>query len=523
MATNPRKLVPGAVVGGYRVLNRLGRGATATVYLAETLESGTQVALKAMHADLLATGSHAASRMKREIELVHRIDHPGVCRIYDLHADDRLLFLTMQYIAGQPLDAALQAAGRLQVPRAARILRAICRALAAAHAVDILHRDLKPSNIMLTQQDVPIILDFGYATGPDVGRLTATGQWVGTLYYAAPELLKNEPNTKLSDIYSMGVIAYQCLTGHLPFQGTHAGEIAEALLFRDPKPPRSLCFDIPASLEAIIMKAMHRTPALRFANIMELEGALAPFEEAAPSVRAPFFPTPAMTPADAPTDSNLTPPLTPHVRSDSASGPTQVQLKAPVAQESGEEVADVLDAEAAPAAPSVPAAPAPMAHPAAPKQPVPVRAVHTPTPLAPPVTTSRPTPPDPVELRHLYEARAKSLQEAKHARGLLKGDHLTLESVERMALLEFGRGRLKEAVGFIDLALEEIARIHLDAAFISHKIQRLDKAMRTGRNAQALPKLEPFLNGVMQAFERQDFDAANLALNQAFAALTQLA
>ena len=564
MPNNPRRLAAGTLLSGrFRIEKRLGRGATATVYLAEDTGSGEPVALKAMHADLHATGSNAAERMKREIELVHRIVHPGVCRIYDLYTDDRLLFFTMQYVRGHTLDVVLKTEGRLIVSRTARIVRAVCRALFAAHALDILHRDLKPSNIMLAPNDQPIILDFGYATGPNVGKLTATGEWVGTLYYAAPELLKDEPNSKVSDVYSLAVILYQCLTGQLPFNGSHPGEIADALLFRDPIPPRELCPDLSPELEAIVLKAMRRKPADRFAAVMDLEYALAPFDTVS---RVWGVPEVLPLPIAETTDPHLEAPSTDeatevHDRrrpqdswSDSQpSQPTQVRANPLAAPESPE----VLAPEPAPAAP--PALRPPAASPQIPSEPqpranattakrtrrvryvppqrggfaldagvrLPDRATPTlardPKPTAPARAkdgTRRHAPIDAATSpRQQYEEQSRLLTQEKRERGLASGDNLTLDSLERTALVEMSRGRWGEAANYATLALAEARSTAVDAAFVGAKIRRFDKLMRAAGGLQALGRFEAALEPVMQAFEKRDFRAANLALNRAFALL----
>ncbi|MBI5510910.1 MAG: serine/threonine protein kinase [Deltaproteobacteria bacterium] len=570
MANNPRKLTAGASLGRFRIVKRLGRGATATVYLAEDVTTGAAVALKALHADLHATGSHAALRMRREIELVHRIDHPGICRIFDLHTEDRLLFLTMQFIAGDTLDAVLKRDRRLTIARAARVLSAICRALAAAHAKDILHRDLKPSNIMLAPNDAPMILDFGYATGPDVGRLTATGEWVGTLYYAAPELLKNGPNTRRSDIYSLGVILYQAVTGELPFQGNHPGEIAEALLFRDPIPPSALSPVVSASLEAVILKAMRRTPAERYADVLELADALTPFDLAPRTPGAlelgatPKDGAPALAAPDDDTEPRHRGPR-PETWSDSGPATPTAATAYPLREAPAPEPTTILKPEPAPAAPvaprptaspttttkEAPPPPAPESAPtkkrpkarvryvppqgggfaldtgvrapgrAAPK-PGAKAATPRPSPAAAPAPAATPVAAKPATndtTRRGFEAQRTALLAIKEERGLRGGDNLTLDSLERMAAIEHQRGRLAEACQYAELAIAEANNTVVDAVFVGAKIQRFDKLMRRVGGLKTVDRVAAALDKVMLAFEKREFTAANQALNEALEAL----
>ncbi len=300
---------PGSRLGRFIIRERLGRGAVATVYLADDTLIGTTVALKALHADRDVSGDDPGERLKREIALARRITHPGVCQVFDLHEEQGVLFLSMEYVKGRSLESVLEAEGRLAGERTARIIGAVCRALKAAHDAGILHRDLKPGNIMLRDNDEPSMLDFGYAIGPDVGRLTATGVWVGTLQYLAPEILKNEPATRSTDIYTLGVTLYRCLTGQFPFQGLTYGEIASGVLYREPTAPSQYVPEIGPQLEAVVLKAMHREASERFDDAGELEAALEEVASELREVTDPGSRTPVPGPYEADSGDELDPML----------------------------------------------------------------------------------------------------------------------------------------------------------------------------------------------------------------------
>lgn len=274
MALNSRQLAAGTRLGNYTVRATLGHGANATVYLAEDRRDRRRVALKALHNDRNQDVERAPHRMRREVALLQRIHHPGICRVFEMGEDQGLLYLAMEYLEGQTLEATLRASRRLSVERTLRLTRELCEAMMAAHEQEIVHRDLKPGNVMLRADGTPVLLDFGYATAPDVSRVTATGAWVGTLQYVAPEILRNEVATVRSDVYSLGAIMYQCLCGQLPFGGRSYGEVASAKIYQDPRPIEELVDSVPSEVAAIVRQAMHREASARYADAKELLHAL---------------------------------------------------------------------------------------------------------------------------------------------------------------------------------------------------------------------------------------------------------
>jgi serine/threonine protein kinase len=275
MTVDPHRLPSGMRLGSYIVEATLGHGANTAVYLAHDTRNGARVAVKTVRRDAQFDAEGNPRRLKHELEILRRLNHPAICRVFDFAEDKGILYLVMEYVEGHTIQAELRRVQKISAQRLVRIMCQVCDGVAAAHTADILHRDLKPANIVLRPGDVPVLLDFGYAIAPEISRITAHGAWVGTLQYAAPELLKNESATVLSDLYSLGAIMYQCLSGQMPFGGHSYGEVASLKLFQDPKPLSELVRDLPAELIAIVAKAMHREPRERYESVDRLARALA--------------------------------------------------------------------------------------------------------------------------------------------------------------------------------------------------------------------------------------------------------
>jgi serine/threonine-protein kinase len=279
MAVDPRNLAAGDRLGRYLVRERLGEGAAATVYRADDLERARAVALKVLHAT--SEDGLSVSRLEREVELVSRLDHPGVGRVHELGRDGDAVYLVMEYVLGRTLESVLATETRLAPARAGRMMRDIAAAVGHAHAAGILHRDLKPRNIMVRADDRPVVLDFGLATGPGVSQLTRVGAWIGTFHYAAPETLRGVRPVPASDVFALGVCLYRMLTGDLPVRGEHVGMVAEAALRHGPPPPSSVVAEVPAVLDEVVARALRPNPADRFADAHELCRALADIVTAA--------------------------------------------------------------------------------------------------------------------------------------------------------------------------------------------------------------------------------------------------
>ena len=228
----------GRTVAGYRLLQHVGEGGTATVYKAEHPERGA-VALKVLRTRL-AQDPVAVKRFLREAEFGTRVNHPNIVKTYDYGQTEDLYYLAMEWVDGEALEKFAARSGRLAPPLVATIIEQIGAALTAAHAQGIIHRDLKPANIMYTPESQrAVLLDFGIARDADLKpeeRLTRTGFFVGTLQYVAPEALSGELVTAQADVYSLATIAYYLLTSTLPYTGRSPRELFQQLLTQPPIP-----------------------------------------------------------------------------------------------------------------------------------------------------------------------------------------------------------------------------------------------------------------------------------------------
>jgi formylglycine-generating enzyme required for sulfatase activity/predicted Ser/Thr protein kinase len=263
--------------GRYRIVKKLGAGGMGTVYLAHDTALGRPVALKVPRFD---TDDDAATRRRflREARAAATIDHPNICPVHDVGEIDGRLYLTMAYVEGQPLTNFVDPAAPMPAVAAADLVRRLALALALAHARGVIHRDLKPSNIVVKADGEPVILDFGLArmATAEQSRLTEKGAVMGTPSYMAPEQARGEndaigPHT---DVYALGVILYELLTGQPPFRGAWALVIMQILTER-PEQPSQLRSDLDPGLEAVCLKAMAKEVANRYATMNQLADALA--------------------------------------------------------------------------------------------------------------------------------------------------------------------------------------------------------------------------------------------------------
>jgi formylglycine-generating enzyme required for sulfatase activity/serine/threonine protein kinase len=285
--------------GRYRIIKRLGQGGMGSVYLAQDTHLERPVALKVPH-----FGSHegpeARRRFLEEARTAATLDHPYLCPVYDAGEIDGQLYLTMAYIEGKSLAALIGTEGWPQ-RQVAALVGKLALALQDAHKQKVVHRDLKPANIMIKTtgpRREPVIVDFGLARrdNPQDQRLTRSGQVMGTLGYMAPEQIRADLNQigSACDIYALGVILYELLTGRLPFSGSGLA-IAGEILTQVPLPPSKYRSDLDPTLEAICLKAMARTIADRYTSMAELAAALTGFLQSPSAI--PTFAAPAGSPA----------------------------------------------------------------------------------------------------------------------------------------------------------------------------------------------------------------------------------
>lgn len=259
-------------LGRYRIVRLLGRGGMGEVYHAHDTTLDRPVALKV----LPFSGTEAdpfLQRFHREAQAAAKFTHPHLCPVYDVGTIGGIHFLTMPYIQGQSLAALIRQGGPLPLVTAVRWAGQIAHAVQAAHAAGVLHRDLKPSNVMINERHEPVVIDFGLALRqlPESARLTPSGGVMGTPAYLAPELAaeqRAEP-APAADVYALGVILYEMLTGQVPFQGS-VYETLRKIIEQEPVPPSQLRPGLSPELEAICLRAMHKRPADRHPSMAAL-------------------------------------------------------------------------------------------------------------------------------------------------------------------------------------------------------------------------------------------------------------
>ncbi|HEY1192382.1 MAG TPA: serine/threonine-protein kinase [Gemmata sp.] len=260
--TNPATL--SGAFGRYRIVRSLGQGGMGAVYLAEDSQLDRQVALKV---PLFSTSDPGTlARFYREARAAATIDHPNICPVYDVGEQGGVHFVTMAFVEGRTLAELIRGGNPLPQRASAAVVRKIALALQEAHARGVIHRDLKPANIMINRRKEPVVMDFGLARRVDRDeQLTRAGAPLGTPAYMPPEQVTGDPGATGpgSDVYSLGVILYQMLTGRLPFQGTVMSVLAQ-ILTADPPAPSDLRPDIDPQLEAICRKAMAKAPGARY-------------------------------------------------------------------------------------------------------------------------------------------------------------------------------------------------------------------------------------------------------------------
>jgi tetratricopeptide (TPR) repeat protein/predicted Ser/Thr protein kinase len=268
--TSQGEFEPGTVLGGrYEILALLGQGGMGAVYKARDMELDRLVALKIIRPEL-TTNPEILRRFKQELILARQVTHRNVIRIFDLGQADGFKFITMEYLDGKDLRAVLQEKGKLSPEEAARIIVQICRALEVAHGEGVVHRDLKPQNIMLDANGRAYVMDFGIARSAHLPGMTQMGALIGTPEYMSPEQAKGEKLDERSDLFSLGVIFYELITGQSPF---YSDTPLASLWKRMQEKAKPLCEvdpAIPKPLSDIVAKAMEIEPTDRFASAGEM-------------------------------------------------------------------------------------------------------------------------------------------------------------------------------------------------------------------------------------------------------------
>lgn len=295
----------GTTVGKYRIIDRLGRGGMGIVYKALDESLNREVAIKVLNPDI--TDTELMKRFRVEAMSLARLNHPGIATIYELHQHGDDLLMVMEYVRGETLQTLSERLGPLDPPQAAHICVQILDALAHAHRAGIVHRDLKPANVMVSDTGVVKIMDFGIARMLGGESFTNAGYMMGTPAYMAPEQVLGQDIDGRADLYSVGVLFYRLLTRELPFQAETAIAMAQKQVAEAPTPLGTFRPNLPPWCDAIISKALQKSPADRFQSAEGFKAAILSAVRPAPLGDLPTMLTP--TPVSLPT-SDVTMPLT---------------------------------------------------------------------------------------------------------------------------------------------------------------------------------------------------------------------
>jgi eukaryotic-like serine/threonine-protein kinase len=258
--------------GRYRVLSRLGSGGMADVYLAEDRLLGRQLAVKVLHHHF-AEDQEFVERFRREASSAAGLSHPNIVGIFDRGEWNGTYYIAMEYVAGRSLKTVVREQGALDPATAIDIVTQILRAARFAHKRGVIHRDLKPHNVILDEEGRARVTDFGIARA-GASDMTLTGSIMGTAQYLSPEQAQGHAVSGRSDLYAVGIILYELLTGAVPFDGETAVAIAFKQVSAEPRAPSELQPGVPGALDAVVLRALAKDPARRFADAEEFIAAL---------------------------------------------------------------------------------------------------------------------------------------------------------------------------------------------------------------------------------------------------------
>ena len=267
----------------YRIDRKIGSGGMADVWLAEDTELDREVAIKILH-DRFAQDGEFVERFQREAQAAAGLQHPNVVGVFDRGEFRDTYFIAMEYVDGPSLKDLVK--GGMGTKDAIDFTRQILNAARFAHRKGIIHRDLKPQNVLIDDEGRARVADFGIARGGENSDITATGSVMGTAQYLSPEQAQGKPTTPRSDIYSIGVILYEALTGRVPFEGDSAVAVALKQVSEAPRRPSAINPDIPPALDAVVMRALAKDPEARFKDADAFLKALDAAEKAPDTPRA---------------------------------------------------------------------------------------------------------------------------------------------------------------------------------------------------------------------------------------------
>jgi len=261
----------GKRLGKYQIESLIGRGGMAAVYRAHDTALNRSVAIKVLD-PALAVDPKAVERFRREAVTSANLEHPSIVRVYDVEQSGDLHYMAMRFVQGTTLREILRDNGALPVDVIVNIVKPIAAAIHYAHLHGVIHRDVKPGNILVEPDGTVLLTDFGIARAADntQSSLTAHGHVMGTADYLAPEQISGRPATASSDVYSLGVVLYEMLTGVTPFAGENTASVLYRQVHDKPSPLRSINPRLPSELQPIMDRALAKNPALRYSDPLDL-------------------------------------------------------------------------------------------------------------------------------------------------------------------------------------------------------------------------------------------------------------
>jgi serine/threonine protein kinase len=276
-----------AFAGRYQIIEELGKGGMGKVYKVFDQEIQAKMALKLIKPEVSADKT-TIERFRNELKIARDISHKNICRMYDLGKEAGNYFITMEYVSGEDLKSFIRRSRQLVVGTAIFIAKQVCEGLAEAHRLGVVHRDLKPGNIMIDREGNAKIMDFGIARSISVKGITGAGVMIGTPEYMSPEQVEGKEIDQRSDIYSLGIILYEMLTGQVPFEGDTPFTIGVKHKSEIPKDPKELNAQIPQDLSRLVLKCLEKDKERRYQNADELGADLEKIEKGIPTAERPI-------------------------------------------------------------------------------------------------------------------------------------------------------------------------------------------------------------------------------------------
>jgi serine/threonine protein kinase/Tfp pilus assembly protein PilF len=283
LETPTEELTTGSTFAGrYQIIEELGKGGMGKVYKAQDTDLKEKVAIKLLKPEI-AADKKTIERFRNELKFARKIRHKNVCQMFDLNKEEGSHYITMEYVDGKDLKSMIRMMGQLGSGKTIFIAKQVCEGLTEAHKLGVVHRDLKPQNVMVDEDGNARIMDFGIARSLKTKGITATGVMIGTPEYMSPEQVEGKDVDQRSDIYSLGVILYEMVTGRVPFEGDTPFTIGVKHKSEEPKDPKELNTQLPEDLNLVILRCLEKDKEKRYQSAGEVRAELTRIEKGIPT------------------------------------------------------------------------------------------------------------------------------------------------------------------------------------------------------------------------------------------------